>query len=110
MVGEPALGGRRESARQYHPAGVWRLNDRPQQCVLTGSKPEDVPGLLKANVWPLLAEQSSPDLLGGATVKAIADTAGFLAEQKKIPAVLPDYSAYVNKAFAAQALTKLSSQ
>ncbi|WP_413993028.1 taurine ABC transporter substrate-binding protein [Labrys okinawensis] len=77
---------------------------------LTGSKPEDVPGLLKSNIWPSLAEQSSPDLLGGASIKAIADTAAFLAEQKKIPAVLPDYSAYVNKTYAAQALTKLSSQ
>ncbi|OCC04574.1 taurine ABC transporter substrate-binding protein [Labrys sp. WJW] len=91
---------------------AWSANSDQAKAIarLTGSKPEDVPGLLKANVWPLLAEQSSPDLLGGATVKAIADTAGFLAEQKKIPAVLPDYSAYVNKAFAAQALTKLSSQ
>ncbi|CAM5769273.1 taurine ABC transporter substrate-binding protein [Labrys miyagiensis] len=98
-------------AYRDHP-DAWNAGSDQAKAIarITGSKPEDVPGLLKSNIWPLLAEQSSPELLGGASVKAIADTAAFLAEQKKIPAVLPDYSAYVNKAYAAQALTKLSSQ
>ncbi|CAM5769270.1 taurine ABC transporter substrate-binding protein [Labrys miyagiensis] len=77
---------------------------------LTGSKPEDVPGLLKSNVWPLLSEQAGPALLGGGTAKAIADTAAFLVEQKKIPAALPDYSAFVTKRFVDEALAKPPTQ
>ncbi|WP_448953159.1 taurine ABC transporter substrate-binding protein [Labrys neptuniae] len=98
-------------AYRDHPE-AWNTGSDQAKAIakLTGSKAEDVPGLLKANVWPLLPEQSSPELLGGGSVKAIAETAAFLAEQKKIPAALPDYSAYVNKAFVVQALTKLSSQ
>jgi taurine transport system substrate-binding protein len=70
---------------------------------LTGAKVEDVPALLKGYVFPSLADQAGPDYLGGATVKAIADTAAFLAEQGKIPAPLGDYSAYVNASFVTAA-------
>jgi len=70
---------------------------------LTGANVADVPALLKGYVFPSLAEQAGPNFLGGATVKAIADTAAFLAEQGKIPAPLADYSAYVNPSFVAAA-------
>lgn len=70
---------------------------------LTGANAADVPALLKGYVFPPLSEQAGPNYLGGATVKAIADTAAFLAEQGKIPAPLADYSAYVNPSFAAAA-------
>jgi taurine transport system substrate-binding protein len=70
---------------------------------LTGANAADVPALLKGYVFPPLADQAGPNYLGGATVKAIADTAAFLAEQGKIPAPLADYSAYVNPSFAAAA-------
>ena len=68
---------------------------------LTGAKPEDVPALLKGYVFPSVSEEAGPDYLGGATVKAIADTAKFLVEQGKIPAALDYYAPYVNASFAA---------
>ncbi len=77
---------------------------------ITGSKVEDVPGLLQSNQWPVLADQVSPALLGGGTAQALADTAAFLVEQGKVPAVLEDYSAYVNASFALQARTKLAAK
>ena len=70
---------------------------------LSGAKPEEVPELLKGYYFPTLPEQASADYLGGATVKAIAETAAFLKEQGKIDAVLPDYSRFVAPSLAAQA-------
>jgi taurine transport system substrate-binding protein len=70
---------------------------------LTGAKPEDVPELLRGNVFPLLPEQASADLLGCGTVKAITETAAFLKEQNKVDAVLPDYAPYVAARFVRQA-------
>jgi taurine transport system substrate-binding protein len=70
-----------------------------QIAELTGAKAADVPALLKGYVFPPLADQAGPDYLGGGTINAIADTAAFLVEQGRIPAALPDYSAYVNASF-----------
>ncbi|MBN8999361.1 MAG: taurine ABC transporter substrate-binding protein [Rhizobiales bacterium] len=74
---------------------------------LTGAKVEEIPALLKGYEFPTLGEQASAALLGGGTVKAIADASAFLKEQGKIPAVLPDYGPYVTKRFvdAAQSAT-----
>ncbi len=66
---------------------------------LTGAKAGEVPDLLAGNHFPLPAEQASPQLLGGGTARAIADTAAFLKEQGKLPAVLPDYGPYVTVRF-----------
>lgn len=74
---------------------------------LTGAKPEDVPALLKGYYFPSLEEQAGPELLGGATVKAVAQTSAFLLEQGKIPAVLQDYTPYVSARWAQEA-AKLS--
>jgi len=41
-------------------------------------------------------------LLGAPTTKALADTAAFLKEQKKVDAVLPDYAPSVNATFVTQ--------
>jgi taurine transport system substrate-binding protein len=70
---------------------------------VTGSKPEDVAGLLAAYSYPSLAAQASPALLGGDTVKAVAAAAEFLKEQGKVPEVLADYSPYVTADFVKQA-------
>jgi taurine transport system substrate-binding protein len=67
---------------------------------LVGSKPEDVPVVLAGYRFPTLGEQASETFLGGGTTKAIADAAVFLKEQKKVEAVLPDYSPYVTADFA----------
>ena len=71
---------------------------------ITGEKPEDIPESLKGSVFPLLAEQLAVDLLGGGSVKAIAAASQFLKEQGKIPAVLADYSPYVESKFVKGAL------
>ncbi|MFM2279078.1 MAG: taurine transporter, periplasmic binding protein [Pseudomonadota bacterium] len=67
---------------------------------LTGAKVEEVPALLTGYTFPSLEQQASKDLLGGATIDAIAKTSAFLLEQGKIPAVLADYSPYVSARWA----------
>ena len=71
---------------------------------LTGAKLDDIPLLLKGNVFPSLADQASDKFLGGETVKAVAATSAFLKEQGKIDAVLPDYSKYVSAKYVNDAL------
>jgi len=73
-------------------------------AALTGENPQDIPDSLKGSVFPLLSEELSPELLGGGTVKAIAATAAFLKEQGKVPAVLSDYSDYVEPKFVKEAI------
>jgi len=70
---------------------------------ITGSKPEDVAGLLASYSFPTAAEQAGPELLGGATVKAVLATSEFLKEQGKVPEVLADYAPYVTADFVRQA-------
>ncbi|CAB3754500.1 taurine ABC transporter substrate-binding protein [Paraburkholderia solisilvae] len=73
---------------------------------LSGANASDVPELLAGNVYPNASEQAAPALLGGGTAKAVAATANFLQEQKKIDHVLPDYSASVTPQFVAAAASK----
>jgi taurine transport system substrate-binding protein len=70
---------------------------------LTGAKPEDVPAIVAGYRFPTLADQVSPALLGGDTIKAIAAASAFLKEQKKVTEVLADYGPYVNASYAKQA-------
>ncbi|WP_337181039.1 taurine ABC transporter substrate-binding protein [Shinella sp.] len=74
---------------------------------LTGAKQDEVPALLKGYIFPTLEEQADEALLGGGTVKAVADTSAFLLEQGKIPAALSDYSPYVSTRWVTDA-TKLA--
>jgi len=67
---------------------------------LSGAKATDIPVLLEGNVFPLAADQVT--LLGAPTTKALADTAAFLKEQKKVDAVLPDYAPSVTAKFITQ--------
>ena len=73
---------------------------------LTGANPEEIPELLAGSTFPLAKEQAGTALLGGGTVKAIADTAAFLKEQGKVESVLGDYSGYVNPRFVKIAQTQ----
>ncbi len=88
--------------------GAWSASSPEAAAIakLTGAKPEDVPELLKGYVFPTLADEVGPNYLGGATAKAIANTANFLVEQGKISAALPDYSPYVDASFAKAALAQ----
>lgn len=74
---------------------------------LTGAKQDEVPALLKGYIFPTLEEQAGEALLGGGTVKAVADTSAFLLEQGKIPAALSDYKPYVSTRWVSDA-TKLA--
>ena len=69
----------------------------------SGAKPDEVPPVLALYQFPLAAEQASNKWLGagkdGGAAKALAATAVFLKDQKKVPAVLPDYSVAINPSF-----------
>ena len=69
----------------------------------SGAKPEEVPPVLALYQFPLASEQAGPTWLGGGAAKALAATAEFLKAQKKIPALLPDYSAAINPTFVQNA-------
>lgn len=70
---------------------------------LTGADAADIPELLAGSRYPDAQAQLGPDLLGGGTAKAIARTAEFLKEQKRIPKVLDDYSPYVSAEYVRKA-------
>ncbi len=64
---------------------------------LSGVSQADVPGLVKGNTYLTPAQQVQQ--LTGPVNKAIVDTATFLKEQGKVPAVAADYSQYVTDRF-----------
>ena len=64
---------------------------------LSGVPEADVPGLVKGNTY-LTPQQQTAELTGPVN-KAIIDTAQFLKEQGKVPAVATDYSQYVTDRF-----------
>lgn len=77
---------------------------------MIGGKPADVPDSLSLYAFPTLAEQASPQWLGGGAssraVFALHDTATFLKGQQQISSVLPDYTQYVNPSYV-QAAARL---
>jgi taurine transport system substrate-binding protein len=74
---------------------------------VVGAKPEDVPGVLADYAFPTLAEQASDKWLGGGAkggvAQALANTAKFLMEQKRITEMPADFGKFVNPEFAAAA-------
>ena len=75
---------------------------------IVGGQPEDVPGMLALYEFPSLEEQASCRWLGcgqdGGAVRALQLTARFLKDQKKIPALQPDYSKFVTSAYVEAAM------
>ena len=75
---------------------------------VVGGNPEDVPGVLALYKFPTLQEQASCAWLGcandGGATRALIYTSEFLKEQKKIPDVLPDYTAYVTPKYVEAAM------
>ena len=63
----------------------------------SGVPAADVPGLVAGNTY--LTAQQQVEQLNGPVNKAIVDTAQFLKEQGKVPAVETDYSSYVTDRF-----------
>ena len=87
-------------ARYLKDPAAWLADKSNVEKVarVTGSKPEDVAGLLASYGFPTLDQQVN--ILSNDTVKAIVATAAFLKEQGKVPDVLADYSPYVTAEFA----------
>jgi taurine transport system substrate-binding protein len=64
-----------------------------------GAKVEEIFEQIDGAYYPLADEQASDALLGKGTADAIAATASFLKEQKKVDTLLPTYSASVTPEF-----------
>lgn len=111
MVGFISVLARTDAAYRDNPA-AWTPDSRPVKAIvsLVGGNPDDVPGVLASYVFPSLQEQASCDWLGcgkeGGAVRALKATAEFLKAEKKIPAVLSDYSQFVNPKWAELALKR----
>jgi len=71
-----------------------------------GAKVEEIFEQIDGAYYPLADEQASDALLGKGTADAIAATAAFLKEQKKVDALLPSYSASVTPAFVKPVATQ----
>lgn len=77
--------------------------DSPQVAGIVKMIGGDGAGTLEAlNMlsFPDAAEQASATWLGQGAVRALSESANFLAEQKQIDGVLDDYAPFVNPAFA----------
>lgn len=76
--------------------------DSPQVKAIaerTGSPAEEVPAALKGYAFPSLKEMASADWLGGGNQANMLATAKFLMENKRVDAVLDDYTKFVNASF-----------
>ncbi len=111
MVGFISVLAKTDAAYRENPA-AWTPDSRPVKAIvsLVGGKPEDVPGVLASYVFPSMQEQASCEWLGcgkeGGAARALQATAEFLNAEKKIPAVLSDYSQFVNPRWVELALEK----
>jgi taurine transport system substrate-binding protein len=78
---------------------------------MIGGTPEDASDALKLLLFPTAQEQASEKWLGGGAnggaVRALTESAKFLAAQKQIDQVLDDYSPYVDGSYAQQAAKAL---
>ncbi|MCH4867731.1 taurine ABC transporter substrate-binding protein [Pseudomonas sp. TMW22089] len=91
-----------DSTASYVNAPKTWTADSPQVINVarqSGAKPDEVPQVLALYRFPLASEQAGTAWLGGGAAKALGATADFLKAQKKIPALLPDYSVAINPAF-----------
>ena len=89
---------------------AWTPDSEPVKAIVrtVGGNPDDVPEVLALYDFPTLEQQASERWLGGGltsgAAKALADTARFLLEQKKIPALADDYTGFVTSRWVEAAL------
>jgi taurine transport system substrate-binding protein len=85
---------------------AWTADSAPVKAIAerTGSPAADIPTALKGYAFPSLADMASADWLGGGVQKNILETAKFLMENKRVDAVLDDYSKFVNADHLAAAM------
>ncbi len=98
-----------DQAYRGHPE-AWTPDSAQVQAIVrtVGGEPEDVPRVLALYGFPTLEEQASEVWLGGGAhsgaARALRDTARFLKEQGKIPALAADYGRFVTSRFVDAAL------
>lgn len=91
-------------------AADWTADSEPVQKIvgLIGGEAADVPVVLDLYDFPTMEEQASCKWLGcgaeGGATKALIYTSEFLAEQKKIPQVLDDYTPSVTPKYVEMAM------
>jgi taurine transport system substrate-binding protein len=96
-------------AQYRNHKSAWTAGSKEVEGVAkeSGANAADVPASLALYAFPTLAEQASPNWLGGGAqsgaAKSLAATAAFLKSQGTIQNVLPDYSAGIDPRFVQQA-------
>ena len=85
---------------------AWTADSAPVKAIAerTGSPAEEVPAALKGYAFPSLAVMASADWLGGGNQGNMLATAKFLMENKRVDAVMDDYSKFVNADYLAAAM------
>ena len=91
----------------YRANGATWTADSPQVKAVakwTKADAKDVPAAMKLYRFPTLAEQASPEWLGGGAAKAMTDTAAFLKEQGRVQEVKPNYGDFVTTKYVKEAM------
>ncbi len=85
---------------------AWTADSAPVKAIAerTGSPAEEVPAAMKGYAFPSLKDMASAEWLGGGVQKNMLETAKFLMENKRVDAVLDDYSKFVNADYLAAAM------
>lgn len=85
---------------------AWTADSAPVKAIAdrTGSPAAEVPAALKGYAFPSLKDMASADWLGGGNQSNLLATAKFLLENKRVDAVLGDYSNFVNADYLAAAM------
>ncbi|MGF6178195.1 taurine ABC transporter substrate-binding protein [Ensifer sp. 4252] len=95
-----------EAYADYKANGAsWTADSAPVQNIvkLIGGDGAGTVEALNLLSFPTAQEQASETWLGGGAVRALSESAKFLADQKQIDKALDDYAAYVNSAYAKEA-------
>ncbi|OCP18386.1 MULTISPECIES: taurine ABC transporter substrate-binding protein [unclassified Ensifer] len=95
-----------EAYADYKANGAsWTADSAPVQNIvkLIGGDGAGTVEALNLLSFPTAEEQASETWLGGGAVRALSESAKFLADQKQIDKALDDYAPYVNSAYAKEA-------
>ncbi|MBM3095308.1 taurine ABC transporter substrate-binding protein [Ensifer sp. T173] len=95
-----------EAYADYKANGAsWTADSAPVQNIvkLIGGDGAGTVEALNLLSFPTAQEQASETWLGGGAVRALTESAKFLADQKQIDKALDDYAPYVNSAYAKEA-------
>ncbi|WP_457579824.1 taurine ABC transporter substrate-binding protein [Ensifer canadensis] len=95
-----------EAYADYKANGAsWTADSAPVQNIvkLIGGDGAGTVEALNLLSFPTVDEQASETWLGGGALRALTESAKFLADQKQIDKALDDYAPYVNSAYAKEA-------